>query len=195
MACFSWLFVILSITHLINCVSTRQCTCQKATKMECESAGIVSYDGVPQCTWEPTHERCRNTNWLECKKDPYCLWIKRTVDNVDDEVDCDEDTKDEYQQSQSQRDQSDHYLIYEYSADSPHESHSHSHSHKDQKEMMIESNASILSSIHTQSAHIRIFALTAVIIFVCFAGMYHSYQTNSKKRKDGIVSGSQYSTF
>ena len=92
--------------------------------------------------WEPTHERCRNTNWLECKKDPYCLWIKKTVDNVDDDVDCDEYQEDEYQQSKLEVD-ADDYLNFEYSADSPHGSYLHTHSHKDEKEMIIESNAFI----------------------------------------------------
>lgn len=198
-----WIFVALSIMYNIDGVYCRGCTCQKSTKMECESAGVVSYDGVTQCTWEATHERCRNTNWLECKQDPYCLWIKKTLDDDDQVDECDEDQQDEYNQNEQEiengeTEESNNYLNYGYSADSPNDDKSYKKHHRqDEKEMMVESNASVLSSIHTQSVYIRIFALMIVATFVCFGTIYCFYQNKSNK-KDGILSGfgqSEYSTF
>merc|ERR1712154_640928 len=52
------------------------CTCQETTKDECEASGDEKIEG--ECTWQASHGKCRNTEWLECKQDPKCLWMQIT---------------------------------------------------------------------------------------------------------------------
>lgn len=176
--------IIIVTVSFINC-DGRACTCQQITKEACEAAGIVSYDGIAQCTWEPTHSKCRNTNWLECKKDPYCIWIKKTVDDDDESSACDEIEDDDGENDKEEQTKQDgDYINFEYSSDNP---------DKEEREMMVLSG-SMLSSIQTQSQRIRLIAICIVVMFVFGGGIYHL----CKRKKDAIIFGvnqSQYSTF
>eukprot|EP01084_Bolivina_argentea_P000178 332_1 len=81
---------VLSISINYIMCNGESCVCQVSTRAECESAGALKYapDGTikSQCTWQTSHKKCRNTNWLECKQNKYCIWIPKVADEVENNI-------------------------------------------------------------------------------------------------------------
>eukprot|EP01083_Nonionella_stella_P008638 24940_1 len=81
-----FILALLFIIYYNGC-NGKSCTCRVSTQAACEAAGYLKYDTdgnvERQCTWEPSHHKCRNTVWLECMKDENCIWINKITDEAE----------------------------------------------------------------------------------------------------------------
>mmetsp|Transcript_7328 Transcript_7328/g.12021 ORF Transcript_7328/g.12021 Transcript_7328/m.12021 type:complete len:181 (+) Transcript_7328:91-633(+) len=161
-----------------NCIG-RGCVCRKYTKYECEATQIIQADGSSQsvCSWEATHGRCRNTDWLECKQDPNCIWIKKTVD-TSSACDADVDDDDEEQ---------------DLSALYP-------HNDNDMNAVAIKTDSvPYLSSTRSHSTYLQAFALSVAFAIIFGGTIRHFYKNTTAKQGTLLFPSNrdhtQYSTF
>merc|ERR1712176_1113357 len=168
---------------------TNVCTCQETTKEECEGTGdFKNKINKGECTWQASHAKCRNTEWLECKQDPKCLWMQITPKCHKTKQKLKEQILDQVQVQEIENEKVDFIEDEEVDIAYDHEEEEYIEEEyideNDENEMIVNRSGMLSSSIRTQSDNIRIYAFCAVIMFLCGAGIYHLF---GKRKKDGML--------
>eukprot|EP00483_Globobulimina_turgida_P006477 UN06487 len=176
--------LVLSVDIYYNGCDAKACTCRVSNQAECETAGYLKYDNdgniKTQCSWDVSHNKCRNTLWLECKQDPKCIWIHKVGDDMQDKSPADIDDPCSISE-QGDNDQQDDDIIFVYSSDGD----------RNQNDEIK------ISSMQTQSDNIRIFSFCIVLIFGIGGCIYQFLHV--ARKNDVILSAFNkyqgYSTF